>query len=78
MLWEELSAKDFDACISKSEGVCILPMGVLEKHGDHLPLGTDMYIVTEVAKTAAVVAIKSQTKGLLDGENIEKEPGYYS
>jgi len=50
MLWEELSAVDFDDCIKKSEGVCILPIGVLEKHGDHLPLGTDMYIATEVAK----------------------------
>jgi len=56
MLWEELSANEFDACISKSEGVCVLPMGVLEKHGDHLPLGTDMYIVTEVAKAAAAVS----------------------
>lgn len=53
MLWEELSAGDFEACIQKSEGVCVLPIGVLEKHGDHLPLGTDMYIATSVAKKAA-------------------------
>ena len=53
MLWEELTAKDFEVCVGKSKGVCILPIGVLEKHGDHLPLGTDMYIVTSVAKKAA-------------------------
>lgn len=53
MLWEELSAVDFEACIQKSGGVCVLPIGVLEKHGDHLPLGTDMYIATSVAKKAA-------------------------
>jgi len=56
MHWEELTAREFDDCISKSEGVCILPIGVLEKHGDHLPLGTDMYIVNEVAKAAAAVS----------------------
>ena len=53
VLWEELTAEEFEACVAESEGVCILPIGVLEKHGDHLPLGTDMHIVTAVAKKAA-------------------------
>ena len=53
VLWEELSAKEFETCVARSEGLCLLPIGVLEKHGDHLPLGTDMYIVTALAKKAA-------------------------
>jgi len=53
MLWEELTAKDFEAGVKQCEGVCVLPMGVLEKHGDHLPLGTDMIIATEAVKAAA-------------------------
>jgi creatinine amidohydrolase len=53
VLWEELSSLEFESSIAKSEGVCVLPIGVLEKHGDHLPLGTDMYIVNAVAKKAA-------------------------
>ena len=53
MLWEELSSKEFEACVQGSKGVCVLPLGVLEKHGDHLPLGTDMYIVRAVAEKAA-------------------------
>jgi len=53
VLWEELSSREFKAGIAKSKGVCVLPIGVLEKHGDHLPLGTDMYIVNAVAKKAA-------------------------
>jgi len=53
MLWEEFSAKGLEDYITKCEGLCVLPMGVLEKHGDHLPLGTDMYIVTEIAKAAS-------------------------
>ena len=53
MLWEELSAKGLMSYAKKCEGLCVLPLGVLEKHGDHLPLGTDMYIVTEMAKAAS-------------------------
>lgn len=40
MKWEELTAKDF-LTISRRVGVCIIAFGVIEKHGDHLPLGTD-------------------------------------
>ena len=53
MLWEELTSKDFETAIKKCEGLCVLPIGVLEKHGDHLPLGTDMYIAAEVVRAAA-------------------------
>jgi creatinine amidohydrolase len=53
MLWEKLSAQEFEVCAEKSNGVCVLPIGVLEKHGNHLPLGTDMYIVRAVAEKAA-------------------------
>jgi len=52
MLWEELSSKGFEAGVEKCGGLCVLPIGVLEKHGDHLPLGTDMYIAIEVVKEA--------------------------
>ena len=40
--WEELTAADFRAAIQQSKGVCLLPFGILEKHGPHLPLGTDL------------------------------------
>jgi len=40
--WEELTAEDFRAGIEQSKGVCLLPFGILEKHGPHLPLGTDL------------------------------------
>ena len=39
--WEELTAGDFKEAITKSRGTCLLPFGILEKHGPHLPLGTD-------------------------------------
>lgn len=40
--WEELTAEDFRQGIQQSKGVCLLPFGILEKHGPHLPLGTDL------------------------------------
>src|SRR5207247_2333871 len=40
--WEELTAADFRSAIQQSQGTCLLPFGILEKHGPHLPLGTDL------------------------------------
>jgi len=40
--WEELTASDFLKAIDRSHGVCVLPFGILEKHGPQLPLGTDL------------------------------------
>jgi creatinine amidohydrolase len=40
--WEELTAADFRAGIGRAQGTCLLPFGIIEKHGPHLPLGTDL------------------------------------
>lgn len=40
--WEELSAAEFRQAIEQSKGTCLLPFGILEKHGPQLPLGTDL------------------------------------
>ena len=51
--WEELTAADFAKAIQQSQGTCILPIGILEKHGPHLPLGTDLINVRYVSLAAA-------------------------
>lgn len=51
--WEELTGADFASAIQKSQGVCLLPFGILEKHGPHLPLGTDLINVRYVSLHAA-------------------------
>ncbi|HTZ46494.1 MAG TPA: creatininase family protein [Verrucomicrobiae bacterium] len=51
--WEELTAGDFKQAIDKSQGTCLLPFGILEKHGPHLPIGTDLLNVRYVAEHAA-------------------------
>ena len=52
MLWENLREEEFKEAIEKSKGLCIVPVGCLEKHGQHLPVGTDVIQVTEIAKRA--------------------------
>ena len=51
--WGELTAPDFIKAVEKSAGLCLIPIGVFEKHGPHLPLGTDLIDVREVALRAA-------------------------
>jgi creatinine amidohydrolase len=53
--WEELTSPDFPLAVERSGGVCIIPMGVLEKHGPHLPLGTDLFSAREVSRRAAAI-----------------------
>ena len=51
--WEELTAADFRQAIQQSKGTCLLPFGILEKHGPHLPLGTDLLNVRYASLHAA-------------------------
>ena len=53
MLWENLREEEFDAAIEKSNKVCVVPIGCLEKHGQHLPVGTDTQTAYYIAKEAA-------------------------
>ncbi|MDB5021033.1 MAG: creatininase family protein, partial [Pedobacter sp.] len=50
--WDEITATDWSAALDKSEKTCILPIGILEKHGPHSPLGTDLIHVREWANRA--------------------------
>ena len=47
--WEELTAADFVKAIQQSQNTCLLPFGILEKHGPQLPLGTDLINVRYVS-----------------------------
>ena len=42
MRWDELTAPEFERAV-KETGVCLLSVGCIEKHFDHLPLGTDWF-----------------------------------
>ncbi|AHG92632.1 Creatininase (plasmid) [Gemmatirosa kalamazoonensis] len=51
--WEELTAADFRDAITRAQGTCLLPFGILEKHGPHLPLGNDLLSARYAALHAA-------------------------
>lgn len=51
--FEELTAPEFIEAVDKSGKICIIPMGILEKHGAHLPLGTDLIDARDIALRAA-------------------------
>jgi creatinine amidohydrolase len=47
--WDELTASDWPKALEKSASTCILPIGILEKHGPHAPMGSDLIQVREYA-----------------------------
>jgi len=54
--WEELTGPDFIQVIHQAQGVCVLPFGILEKHGPHLPIGTDLLDI----RLAVMNAVKQE------------------
>jgi len=52
MQWENLTSPDFARAV-KDTGVCVLALGVLERHSEHLPLGTDFLNGHKIACLAA-------------------------
>lgn len=52
MQWEQMTASDFTAAVHEIE-VCVIAMGVIEKHSEHLPLGTDYLAGHRIACLAA-------------------------
>ena len=53
MFWENLAEFEFEDAIKKCGGVCVIPLGCLEKHGQHLPMGTDTFIANDTVAMAA-------------------------
>lgn len=41
MLWEHLRCDEFKDAVAECKGVCAIPIGSIEAHGIHLPLGCD-------------------------------------
>ena len=53
MLWTEILSGDFEKAVEEAKGVGILPIGCVEHHGRHLPLGNDTFTVGELSRLAA-------------------------
>ena len=66
MQWEELTATDFATAVRET-GVCVIALGVIEKHSEHLPLGTDPLQAEHTAialaeKVGGVLIVVSKNK----------------
>jgi creatinine amidohydrolase len=51
--YEELTVPLFARALDQSNKTCVIPLGILEKHGNHLPLGTDLINIRATAVKAA-------------------------
>ena len=54
--WEDLTSADFVKAIQKAGGVCVLPMGSIEKFGPSAPVGTNLYL----ARIIPLEAVKQE------------------
>ena len=55
MIWYDLREEEFEGAIERSGGLCVIPLGCTEKHGQHLPVGTDYYEALTIVKKAAEI-----------------------
>ena len=51
--WDDLTAQQWPEALERSGRTCVLPFGVLEKHGMHAPIGSDIIKARELAARAA-------------------------
>lgn len=52
MKWIDLVPSDFERMV-REDGICVVPVGSLERHGEHLPFGCDLVIAETIAERAA-------------------------
>ena len=50
MKWLELTAEQLPEAREKADGVAMIPIGSIERHGSHLPMGCDTLIVQRIAQ----------------------------
>ena len=50
--WDELTASEWPKALALSDSTCILPFGILEKHGPHGPIGSDLIKVRDCSAMA--------------------------
>ena len=49
-IWQELREEEFAEVVEKTQGTCVIPIGCIERHGQHTALGTDDFIADEMVR----------------------------
>lgn len=69
--WDELTASDWEMALKKSDSTCILPIGILEKHGSHGPIGSDLIKVREWSARATKRSMPSFFQIIFMGKSMK-------
>src|SRR4051812_22807879 len=65
----DMTAIAIEAAVKRGAGV-LLPIGVMETHGPHLPTGTDAFIATQICRLTQIYAAEL-------GRELVIAPPYY-
>ena len=71
--WAELREEEFEDAARAANGLCIVPVGCYEMHGQHLPVRTDVYQAEAIADAARV--FKEDNRYFVE-ERERKRPHY--
>ena len=75
--WLYTTSENFTALRDASADTCIIPMGCVEKHGLHLPLGTDMLQASYIAYQASQLETVCVFPDFAFGDVPENYPGFF-
>lgn len=80
MKWEYLREEEFEEAIERCGGLCVIPLGCLEKHGQHLPVGIDsikcMALTEQAAELEEVMIFPAgMWLGEVSGNHSNIDPG---
>ena len=72
--WLYTTSENFHALREASNDTCIIPMGCVEKHGLHLPLGTDIIAASSLAYAASQIETVCVFPDFIFGDVPENSP----
>ena len=72
--WLYVTSESFPALREASKEVCVIPMGCIEKHGLHLPLGTDMIQANNIVYEASQMETFTVFPDFVYGDVPENSP----
>ena len=53
MFWDKTYSYQFPDAVKESGGVCLIPVGCVETHGNHCALGCDTLVINELCRLAS-------------------------
>ena len=73
--WLYVTSEELATLRDEARGVCVIPMGCVEKHGLHLPLGTDILEASGITYAASQLETVAVFPDFIFGDVPEDNPG---